>query len=535
MANIVQLSDLHLDPGSSGQHAILDSLVTVLERRFAGMKREADVLVITGDVFDTSSLPEREATESFVSLHDRILAALGGRARTVIVPGNHDRRRKGLLGPHGDMLFSALRRTLGKRAYVHGCDVPFLAGVVPRAVHGLPMSFIAYDSTYLPSGLISAGGIVRQEDLLRAGAQIEADPPDDPLLFVLHHHLVPTPLTDVGSIDLASAAGVLRWAVQRLLPRLISNADREELTMTALGSGTALSTLHEFGRAVLVLHGHKHYATARLLRGMVRTQGDVLIVSAGSAGTAEPWSPTTVGDVARLWPSFNLLETNDGELRVETVSFGYKGSSKSRCSQRSLVRARQAGATWEVEPVALEPSEQVGPRLLLNRSECTLSPCSSGRPRWDYTCKRQIVSHGDKPRRYAETIEGIVGAKVFVEGASAATHAVPARLALEVGGTTRYRLNSGVCRTVEESERVYGRRASPYEWLGIMNRYACDETTLVVEGLGDEALHAFGSATDLGTGIEQPLKLVRLPGRLEATLRNCPARTLLRIYWPLAR
>ena len=60
----------------------------------------------------------------------------------------------------------------------------------------------------------------------------------------------------------------MRWSVEHLLPTLIANADREEMTMTALGAGTALSTLHALNRAVLVLHGHKHYATARMLSGM---------------------------------------------------------------------------------------------------------------------------------------------------------------------------------------------------------------------------------------------------------------------------
>ena len=50
-----------------------------------------------------------------------------------------------------------------------------------------------------------------------------------------------------------------RWLLGKALPTLVSNADREELTMTALGAGTALSTLHTFGRPVLLLHGHKHF------------------------------------------------------------------------------------------------------------------------------------------------------------------------------------------------------------------------------------------------------------------------------------
>jgi len=57
--------------------------------------RHADLLVITGDVFDSSTPPPGAATRAFARLHDVVIETLGGKARTVIVPGNHDRRQKG--------------------------------------------------------------------------------------------------------------------------------------------------------------------------------------------------------------------------------------------------------------------------------------------------------------------------------------------------------------------------------------------------------------------------------------------------------
>jgi hypothetical protein len=46
---------------------------------------------------------------------------------------------------------------------------------------------------------------------------------------------------------------------------------------------------------------------------------------------------------------------------------------------------------------------------------------------------------------------------------------------------------------------------------------------------------AFASETDLGTGLQQPLRLA--PGSDENIVRidypDCPPRTLIRIYWPL--
>src|SRR4029077_19609617 len=125
----------------------------------------------------------------------------------------------------------------------------------------------------------------RLEDLLMAHARLPRD--GRPVLVLTHHHLIPTPLTDVSHIDSSSASRFARWVVRTVLPTLVSYGDREELTMTALGAGTALTTLHTLGRAVLLLHGHKHVPTARLVTGMSDGCGDVLIASAGSAGTRE--------------------------------------------------------------------------------------------------------------------------------------------------------------------------------------------------------------------------------------------------------
>jgi 3',5'-cyclic AMP phosphodiesterase CpdA len=211
--------------------------------------------------------------DAFLRLHGAVVDALGGDAPTVVLPGNHDRRRLGLLGPHSDRLFRALHDAADPgRLFVAGGRTPFLAQIVPDALHGLPAHVIAYDSTYLPGGLVGAGGTIRLEDLLMAHASLPHD--GRPILLLTHHHLIPTPLTDVSSIDSARTPRLLRWLVRRVLPALVSYGDREELTMTALGAGTALSTLHAFGRAVLLLHGHKHVPTTRLLAGMTEGCGD---------------------------------------------------------------------------------------------------------------------------------------------------------------------------------------------------------------------------------------------------------------------
>src|SRR5882672_6737260 len=309
MVLLFHLSDLHIDPQSAEQRGIFEVLIETLRREKHASNAAQVALVITGDVFDSSTLAPGEAVAAFLDLHARIVAVLGHATPSIVLPGNHDRRWHGLVGPHRSSLFDALHAAVDPRSvYVAGCRSPFLAELVPRAFHGLPADVVAYDSTYLPHGWVSAGGMIRQEDLLQMHAQLTDDPSARPLVVLVHHHLIPTPLTDVSFIDSGtSMPRVARWLLGEALPTVIANADREELTMTALGAGTALSTLHSFGRAVLLLHGHKHFPTARLVRGLAAGTGDVLIASAGSGGRRERMHPTQDPETASLWPSFNIV------------------------------------------------------------------------------------------------------------------------------------------------------------------------------------------------------------------------------------
>lgn len=536
MAVIVHLSDLHLGSAESEQEDILRALPRALAALHAADPEPPSLLAITGDVFDTATIDAADALQTLGEFLGGVRGALGAEVPAVIIPGNHDRRKRGLFGPHRSELFSGLGRNPPPRTFIHGASRPFLSAVVPQELHGLPAAVVAYDSTYLASGWIGAGGVMRQEDLLRAAAELLEMPRDLPVILLLHHHLVPTPLTDLGAVA-PPAGNVLRWGLERLLPELIANADREELTMTALGAGTALSTLHTLGRAVLVLHGHKHYATARLLTRTVAGHGDVLIVSAGSAGLAEPWNPSGVGDVARLWPSFNVLRFAGGALDASIWSFGYKGRSSGQVAVRPLARVRQEGARWAAEPVRLETRGGVGPTLRSNESTCRLLPNRWYAERWDYVCARRIEVEGASPRRYLELVEGARDARLEMlddEGRVLSTHAVPSRIELDVNDVTHYRVVAAVCRTAGEAEQLYGRRASPYEWIGLMNRYASRRTQLTLLGLGPTARQAFASVTDLGTGLEEPAPLERDAGdELRLVVEDCPPRALLRIYWPL--
>ena len=516
--------------GAEEQDAILASLLYAIESERKRRGRAIDLVVVSGDLFDTGSLDPGRAASEMCTLLRCIDHALGRPTPTLLVPGNHDRRRIGLFGPHRGAIFSALREQAPPHVMVHGCETPFLARLVPHAHHGQPFQLVAYDSTYLPTGYLSAGGIVRREDLLKLAAELETTDPSTPLVFVLHHHLVPTPLTDVGPIETHNLPPLAHLALHRVLPVLVSHADREELTMTALGSGSALSMLHAMRRAVLVLHGHKHVATARKLERVHEGDGDVILASAGSSGTAQRWSATALEGTARLWPSFNVIELEGDALAIETVSFGYKGRSTGRLAYRPLVWAERRDREWTLAPVPAHVPVTTGPELVLDESIVTLKHAQNGH-RFDARVERRIDLAGTRDlRRYVESIEGPPGAR-WIDRAEP----LPQQLEITPGRPVTIQLEGAYLRSWDEARRVRGQGCAPYESVALMNRYRSARAHLSVRGLDATiAREAFGSVVDLGTGEERPARVSIDDGAVSLTLAPCPARTLLRIHFALA-
>lgn len=553
MGVVVHLSDLHLLGGDAEHDLVLSSLIAALDEDRTRRGRAIDLVVITGDLFDTATLEPTAAVREMLALHASIQHVLGrGTAvPTVIVPGNHDRRRMGLFGPHRTDLFDALRAAAPPEMWVHGADAPFLADVVPHAFHRLPLHLVAYDSSYLPTGYLSAGGNVRSEDLLHAAARIGDDRPEWPLLVLLHHHLVPTPVTDTGPIETHRMSRLAHTSLHRILPMLVTHADREELTMTALGAGSVLSLLHSFQRSVLVLHGHKHIASARKLEGMREGEGDVILASAGSAATAQRWSPRsaerwpTPGDESmdpvRIWPSFNVVELDGPALAIETVSFGWKGRSAGQLATRPLVWAEQDGARWDVTPTrASEP--RAGPALAENTGLVRLFPSSRHpRARFDSLRVRGLEpGPGRGFSRYREVVEGLPDGSLEQRDRDGRTvlraATLPATITVPLSEPTELDVLAAVPRTLEEVRRAHGSMAAPFPAVSLFNRYAAARASLTIEGLGAASRDAFASVLDLGSGRERACRLHRADGddRVVLEVIDCPARAVLRVHWPAA-
>jgi 3',5'-cyclic AMP phosphodiesterase CpdA len=527
MSLIVHLSDLHMgrDPGT--QALLFDKLVEALTDERAKIPDERILIVVTGDVFDSATDPADRLVAGFVSLHERVVRALGGDVPAVVIPGNHDRRRLGLLGPHREALFRSLRAAVDPaRVYVAGDRTPFLAQVVPAAMHGIPAHLIAYDSSYLPQGWVGAGGTIRLEDLLQVHARL---PDDGRMLIVLvHHHLIPTPITDVTHVESVGAPRLTRWLVGTALPAIVSNADREELTMTALGAGTALSTLHSFGRAVLLLHGHKHVPTARLLRGMADGSGDLLLAAAGSAGRRERVDAMRDPDAVRLWPSFNLVRLTDDRAHIESVSFSPKRNTRP-AMRRDLARVRRVGPAWDPEPVSLGVRDPA-PRVDLDEASFLLSPSRLSAGRWDFTCDRNVrLGEGARLRRYIDFVHALPP----LLPRRRARRRGNRRVELTIDDVTHYRVPDGLCRTLAEGQRRYG-VGTAFEWVGLLCRYGANRAALRLSRRWMDGLEPFGSLTDLTTGRERPLPVHTAAHQWQVSTEACAPRSLLRIYWPLA-
>ncbi len=538
MLRIVHLSDLHLGANDDVQRPLFVSLAQALR----GFK--ADLVVFTGDIFDSSKLGP-QVVDRFVALLRTLDAQLGPKVKTLILPGNHDRRESGILAPLNDSLFNLLAQRVkdDPSVEVFGCNPPFLAHYV--ALKDFPAHVVAYDSTFLPRGLFSAGGVLRQEDLLQTAERMLDTTDDKPLLFLVHHHLVPTPITDVGEIIVEGRGAIVGFLVKHVLPRVVANADREELTMTALGAGSALTTLHTLGRAVMVLHGHKHYPTARLLKGTGAGEGDVMILAAGSCGTSELWQPSVHEEAPRLWPSFNVIEIDGAAVRAQSVAFPPEVTDDvwahaPRVNRRPLIGARRAGRRWEVDEHATEP-RNFEAALALNETTISLTASANFLDRFDVEATRTVrLAPGSLLSAYHEMVDGPPGARMLdvdLAGQAAPSQDTPASLPLPLNGTARYKVTGGVCATVAEASREYDEAGSAFEWVGLLNRYRSDLARLVVTLAPVDVARQrpFASVTDLTTGRERAIALQRddAAHRYWFEVKQCPARTMLRVYWPL--
>lgn len=216
---IAHVSDLHL-----GRDRRTDAGVARLAE--ALQRAEVDVVLVTGDVTHRGRAAELDAFEElFAPLRDR----------TVVVPGNHDR--------------------LGDDA---GCRLMPGVRVAVEARPGLHV--VRLDSTAPHNrALLSAHGELSEADVAAVDSAVDAAPPGSLVALMLHHHLLPLP-EDHLSERLATWLG---WPYAAELPR-----------------GRALLEALR-GRCDLVVHGHRHAASATVVAP--RAGRPLHVMNAGSS------------------------------------------------------------------------------------------------------------------------------------------------------------------------------------------------------------------------------------------------------------
>lgn len=539
-ATLLHLSDVHL--GADDRPLLWENFSRALSK-VASEATGPVAVAVTGDLIDTPTARADELERLVRGFVGRIASALAAAghagAPIVLLPGNHDRRADGVMAPWRHRAMRLITEwTAGAATVVAADEHQPLATCVRSLEQVLGMNVVAYDSTHTVAGFISAGGLIRVEDLLAVSIHMN----DRPTLVLTHHHLVPTPVTDVGVTDTRKKGLLKRVLVGAVLPRAVSFGDREELFMTALGAGTGLSALAALERPVVVLHGHKHYPTARLMAATTPRDGDVLIASAGSLGLLEPFSvtgrepddepasDTSAAQTRRLylWPSFNVLTFNDGvRLDISTCFFKPDLPSQSvpQTQRQALAAVQRQGRRWvpRTRRRHRAPYEKV-----IDRDEAVYALTSAPGGYWTATCTRLVV--GGPDATVSEPIDPLARAQVIGDGYDE-RHGL---FAFPRGVPSSYALERGVFRTVaERARRARADHFSPFESVGLIVRRGAQLARLEVRGLGPSLATCFASRTDLHTGEVRPLRLDKTGGAAIVELRECPARRLIRIHWRL--
>lgn len=558
MTTLLHLSDLHLayEPGDprGGAEAQYVARVRAMVRAIGKLRdterpfAEIDALALTGDILDTSVETEEHTRAILRHLVTELRGAVGRDAPILMLPGNHDRRRVGLLSsgapvlaamraltqPVGDPTSSDLRERIPE-VFTAFADDPVKVLRLP----GIDYPFVLTDSTHLDGGLVGAGGTVRSADLLAVHAELSrAD--KAPVFWLLHHHLVPTPMTDLQRSGSGRfTEGFAKWATQtglRAARAIISNVDREELTMTAMGAGTVLSCMHTMRRPVLVLHGHKHYPTARLLKGIRYGENDVALLSAGSAGVTE----TPDARLLSVWPSFNAMRIERGDegthsVHVTIVAFppaGHPDEREIRCTALVSLASRTDHPVLEVREPRPRPHVSEW-----TRNEASYRLDEDGDVVHAVVSRRVEVVEGTpsaKEGEWCDHLDGLPGASVRVVDYDVGLPSLQKFHLVGTRGEATYTITKALAANADAAGRFYD-ESTPYEWIGLPNRYPCAEVRLRVEFTAARLASAFASITNLATGMEMPVQLERGGDAAWAVVEACPPRHLLRIYWRLPK
>lgn len=545
---LIHLSDLHLKRPDQLDSPQFRWLIATL-KTVAAAERGPLALVVTGDILDDAPQCANAVNENAVSqiasgLVDKLEDAVQARDEKcpiVLLPGNHDRRGGGVVGPWRSWPMKAIAQSIkGRSAVVASAEPsePLAQGLETLSgIMGFPV--IAYDTTHALSGCFSAGGRIRVEDLFSAIGNVGDT---RPLMLLMHHHLIPTPTTDLGRVVVpegnAVERAVKRWLLHKAAPTVISFADREELFMTALGAGTALSALASLGRPVFVLHGHKHIPTVRLMTGTRSEHGDVMLIAAGAAGVAESFSLAPDALDPSMWPSFNVFAYDAASQKFDTKSYYYPPGPKKDGLQepagrkefdKTLIVGSVQGQRLVAAPDAVASTAAFSNDL----DEAVFAIQDNGpAARWSFKCSR-LVRPLD-PQGAGNTSESY---REYIGAAPDASFSGDARgnwLTIHPGTQASYAVQRGLFASAKDAMAAEKSDFSPFEWVGLRVRRATRTAKLTVGGLPSN-VQPFATLTDMDNGQMSAINVSGPDNGLwRVVVANCPARHLLRLHWRLA-
>ncbi len=218
--HILQLSDLHFGDSAA------DSRRRYIKGHLDTFDKKIDCILITGDLCDTPNRKLRNQYTEFRSDLGRVL----NKRDVIIVPGNHDVRKMGIVGNNYEFVF----------------DLGFRPIVVEEELRCVFFCFNSVEGGHLARGFIS------DEQLMRSAAEYEeliaerkrlkkSDLKDFLKICVLHHHpvayeTVPTTLYD----------------------KVLRMVTRDEDSLTRLENADRFLTWCADRKIALIVHGHKH-------------------------------------------------------------------------------------------------------------------------------------------------------------------------------------------------------------------------------------------------------------------------------------
>lgn len=246
MYRLLQLSDLHFGEDHAfsqrgeppGRRPLSEAVIRSLAE--AGIDPSFDALILCGDVFDKVTVEERRAARAELR---RLIDALPGLGRAIIVPGNHDLSwDPAFHGQPREERFAAYNSLVAEFPEIEP-PLSELPAVTVLSKDGLkPLALLLLDSCVLESPSQAGLGYVGDDklDVLRdrvTATGIAAE--SHTVVGVLHHHLI-----SVSTVP------------QLPRTRHPDTEDRVPVGLT-VDAGAVMRELSRHGTR-LVLHGHQH-------------------------------------------------------------------------------------------------------------------------------------------------------------------------------------------------------------------------------------------------------------------------------------